>query len=237
MMESDNKNLLKIFALCLLAHLIIMPMFSFVLPQKTKKPKYQFVYLYQEPQSKAVNVPETRINPQLPVIKPATKQKIQIPIKETGIREENISIGIPKTPVISMETQEQFNWQLPLHRISLTGPEKKENLQPPLSTEQPEGKTSGENFEITGPGGNRPIITKVIPQYPSWAEQQGIEANVKIKIWVNKNGLVQSTEVIETSGYRKLDAVAEESLKKWRFAEIEKDINVWAIVTFKFRLQ
>ncbi|HPO52430.1 MAG TPA: TonB family protein [bacterium] len=237
MIQTDEKNLLRIFLLCLAAHIMILPIFSFVLPPKSKKPKYQIVFLYQQPQSTTTNMPKVRVSPQLPATKQIPDQKITIPKIEVGRLEKDITIGIPKTPLMTIEKQENVQWELPIPRIIATGTYTPVTINSEQSPQAFQGKITGENFEITGPGGNRAIVSKVIPEYPAWAEKQNIEANVKIKIWVNKHGHVFSTEIIETTGYRKLDAIAEEALKKWKFTEIDKDIDVWAIVTMKFRLQ
>lgn len=235
MIESENRELLKIFVLCLLIHIIILPIFSLTLPVKTGKPKYYHVYLYQQAQSKTTNTIEKRINPQLPSTKIIEKTKIEIPLKELGKLEKNVLVGFQKTPIMTVEHKDNINWELPVPEITHTSLQHLPRIQE--NEFQSQGKITSDTFEITGPGGTRQIISKVIPEYPAWAEQQNIEANVKIKIWVNKDGIVFSTEVFETSGYRKLDILAEETLKKWKFSNIEEDINVWAVVTFKFRLK
>ncbi len=235
MIRSDNKNLLKIFVLCIFSHILMLPVFSLVLPAKITKPRYHLVYLYQEAKSQMPATNVTKITPQLPATRTIKEQKIEIYVRETGRLERDISIGVQKTPLLTVEKNENISWELPVTKIIIPG------LQPIINISESESKMEGtiseDTFEISGPGGTRPIISKVLPEYPVWAEQQSIESNVSIKIWVNKNGFVSSTDVIETSGYRKLDLLAEEALKKWRFAKIEKDVDVWAIVTFKFRLK
>lgn len=236
-MKSDNALLLKIFLGCLSAHIIVMPFFGFVVPTRISKPIYQRVYLYQESKSIIVNSPDIRTSPQLPVIKPVSEQKIKIPVVEKGYRENLVAVGLAKTPLLTVENQDNILWELPLPKIQTTAPETIPSVSAVhTSAETGENRNLGD-FEITGPGGSRLILSKVLPEYPLWAEKQNIEANVKIKIWVDKNGIVISTSIVETSGYRKLDMIAEEAMKKWKFSTIDKDLNVWAIVTLKFRLQ
>ncbi|MCM8788900.1 MAG: energy transducer TonB, partial [Candidatus Omnitrophica bacterium] len=198
-------------------------------------PPYYLVYLYQEAKSNITNAYATRITPDLPSTRIIEKQKIDIQVQETGRNEREISIGIQKTPLLTIEKPDNIDWKLPTPRITEIKLQSHTGL-PEMET-QPYAKIYGEGFEISGPGGTRPIISKTLPEYPFWAEQQSIESNVRIKIWVNRDGFVSATDIIETSGYRKLDLIAEEAIKKWRFATIDKDINVWAIVTLKFRLK
>ncbi|MCM8825614.1 MAG: TonB family protein [Candidatus Omnitrophica bacterium] len=235
MIESGNRKLLKIFLICLGGHILILPVLSLVLPQKVQKPPYYLVYLYREAKSNITNEPAKRVTPELPSIKTVEKQKIDVFVEEAGRIEKEISIGIQKTPLLTTVKLDNINWELPSPKAVATNSQVSEGFS---ETENPPyGKIEGEGFEIYGPGGTRPIISKILPEYPIWAEQQGIEFNVKIKIWVNKDGFVSATDIIETSGYRKLDIIAEEAIKKWRFAKIDKDISVWAIVTLKFRLK
>ncbi|MCM8828827.1 MAG: energy transducer TonB [Candidatus Omnitrophica bacterium] len=235
MMESSNRNLLRIFLVCLGAHILILPVLSLVLPAKVEKPPYYLVYLYQEAKTNISNAYLTKASPDLPSTRIIEKQKIDISMQKVGRIEKEISIGIQKTPLLTAEKLDNVNWELPVPRITETTPQTTEG-RPEMET-LPNIKVEGEEFEISGPGGTRPVISKTIPEYPFWAEQQSIESNVRIKIWVNKDGFVSATDIVETSGYRKLDIIAEEAIKKWRFAKIDKDINVWAIVTLKFRLK
>ncbi len=237
MTKSDNGVLLKIFLGCLLAHIAIMPFFGFIIPERITKPHYQKVYLYQESKSRIVNRPAIRTNPQLPVTKPVSKQKIGIPAVEQGYRENLVAVGLPKTPLLTVENQDNISWELPIPKIQPVTIETVPSGYTSQPVTQPGEKTSYGDFEITGPGGSRLILSKVLPEYPLWAEKQNIEANVRIKIWVDRSGTVVSTSVVETSGHRKLDIIAEQALRKWRFSTIDQDINVWAIVTLKFRLQ
>ncbi len=235
MKNYQNIDLLKIFLICLAGHIIILPIFSLVLPEKVIKPKYHMVYLYKESGAREVDIQEKIKTPQLPSTQNLKQQKIKIPLKEYGKLKKEFSIGITRTPLLTMEEKENIQWQMPDIEVP--------RYQFQISNTTQEGKTEehgvikGESFEIYGPAGTREIISKVLPEYPSWAEQQSIEANVKVKIWVNKEGIVYSTQIMETSGYRKLDLAAEETLKKWQFSKIDRDINVWAIVTMKFRLK
>ncbi len=95
---------------------------------------------------------------------------------------------------------------------------------------------------ITGPLSQRAIAHSVIPQYPAWARERGIQADVTIYFTVSREGEVQArTLLIErTSGYPKLDHLAMRALKAWRFAPLTKDAKQeaqWGYVTFRFVLR
>ena len=98
---------------------------------------------------------------------------------------------------------------------------------------------SKKGFEIAGPLNNRPILHKVIPQYPAWAEEQGIIGSVRIWFTVTSDGSVRANmRVTKTTGYPDLDKLALDALKQWTFAvsNTGEDTSQWGIITFTFSL-
>jgi TonB family protein len=97
----------------------------------------------------------------------------------------------------------------------------------------------GKGFEISGPLTNRPISYKVIPEYPAWAEEQGIMGSVRLYFTVDAAGNVRSgIRVTKTTGYPQLDQLGIDALKQWKFAPLSggSDEGQWGIITFNFSL-
>lgn len=96
------------------------------------------------------------------------------------------------------------------------------------------------SVELEGPIGNRTILRKVIPQYPAWAEEQGIIGSVRIYFTVAADGTVRSNlRVTKTTGYPQLDQLGLDALKQWRFAPAPASTDEgsqWGIITFNFSL-
>jgi TonB family protein len=102
-----------------------------------------------------------------------------------------------------------------------------------------QAKTSKKGFDIAGPLNNRPITSKTIPQYPGWAEEQGIIGSVRIWFTVTSEGTVRpNMRVTKTTGYPDLDKLALDALKQWHFATVESsdESTQWGIITFTFSL-
>ncbi len=100
-------------------------------------------------------------------------------------------------------------------------------------------KTGGKKgIDIEGPLANRNVISYNIPKFPDWALKQGIpESSVSIRFWVSPDGKVLPNLRIErTSGFGRLDHLAMEALKKWRFAPIKTQEKEWGVITFRFLL-
>src|SRR5206468_105908 len=93
--------------------------------------------------------------------------------------------------------------------------------------------------EIEGPLADRKVLNYEIPEFPSWAKEQGIlEASVAIRFWVNKDGeVLPNMRVEHTSGYGRLDRLAMDALSKWKFAPLLSEERQWGVITFRFLLE
>jgi len=117
--------------------------------------------------------------------------------KEEELKEGLADFDLAPTSVKQKENKE------------LRGTSEKEKTEMPVCEE-----------EITERG--RYLLFASLPTYPEWAEKQGLTGKVELKFWVLPGGEVCNTEVLQTSGYSKLDNYAIESLRKWRFTPIDK---------------
>ncbi len=99
--------------------------------------------------------------------------------------------------------------------------------------------TIGQGFEVAGPVGDRKILRRKLPEYPSWAEEKGITAMVRIYFTVKPDGTIRSNIRLErSSGYTELDKLAKEALMNWRFSSTSASSGeeAWGVITFKFTL-
>ncbi|MBI4376093.1 MAG: TonB family protein [Elusimicrobia bacterium] len=107
-------------------------------------------------------------------------------------------------------------------------------------TEAVEASRSNKGMEISGPLAGRQLLSFNLPPYPEWARERGIEAEVIIRFFVSPEGQVLDRMIIErTSGYRKLDDLAKQSLSRMVFAPLPKGQkeDQWGLVTFRYRLK
>lgn len=101
------------------------------------------------------------------------------------------------------------------------------------------GKKKG-GMEISGPLAGRKLLSAQMPAYPEWARAKGVEADVLIRFFVNAEGTVLERMLIErTSGYKELDDICMEALKKMVFVPLAagQTEDQWGIITFRFRLK
>ncbi|HRY29049.1 MAG TPA: TonB family protein [Elusimicrobiota bacterium] len=95
-------------------------------------------------------------------------------------------------------------------------------------------------FLITGPLADRKALSRVVPEYPEWAREKGVEAAVLIQFTVTPEGAVKDNMlVVRTSGYPPLDALAVKALAQWKFAPLPPDQyrDEIGTITFNFSVQ
>ena len=111
-----------------------------------------------------------------------------------------------------------------------------------LETSSREGSSvQGASFQIQGPISEREVVHSVVPSYPRWAMEKGIEPTLTLRFAVLPSGKVKDTIfIIRTSGYPELDKSAIDALKKWAFEPLPKNSlwrEEWGKVTFIFSLK
>lgn len=93
-------------------------------------------------------------------------------------------------------------------------------------------------IDITGPLKGRKLVHWVLPQYPEWAEQQGIAGMSQFRIRVSPAGLVMANlEPQLMNNDLRLDEEASAAIRQWRFEEKSNAFGEqWGIVTLRFNL-
>jgi TonB family protein len=93
--------------------------------------------------------------------------------------------------------------------------------------------------DIEGPLADRRVTAYKVPSFPDWLKNRGIlEADVRIRFTVDETGAVRpGMRVVSTSGYERLDALAMDALKVWRFEPKPGAGVEWGVITFRFVLE
>ena len=59
--------------------------------------------------------------------------------------------------------------------------------------------------------------------------------SVRVKLWIRKDGTVYKVQLLETTGNKKIDQKIKEYVQSWKFNEINKDEEQWAVTTIRFK--
>ena len=84
-----------------------------------------------------------------------------------------------------------------------------------------------------------PVNGTIRPHYPLRSRRMGHQGTVTIKVWINKEGMIVNSLIVQSSGYLELDQEARRAIGKARFTPLLK--NGVAMMheqnfTFKFEL-
>jgi protein TonB len=83
------------------------------------------------------------------------------------------------------------------------------------------------------------VVKKVEPKYPEIALRAGLEGNVFLKVWVDKEGKVRKAVILKSDA-EIFNQAAQEAAQQWVFtpAVMQKGpVSVWVSIPFRFRLQ
>ena len=78
------------------------------------------------------------------------------------------------------------------------------------------------------------------PAYPALSSKLGEEGRVLLRVFVNPDGNPAQVEVRESSGYKRLDKAARDTVLHWRFVPArqgDKGIATWVLVPISFSLR
>jgi TonB family protein len=146
--------------------------------------------------------------------------------------EKSFGSLLPQRPVL-MEAHPQAVIMPKLDKIAAAPQTPRRQAAGTADVDQKKG------VQIEGPLADRRIAAYAVPTFPEWARNQGIlEADVAIRFTVDEDGgVMPGMRVVNSSGYGRLDKLAVESLKSWRFAPKPGAGVQWGVITFKFVLE
>ncbi|OGF47317.1 MAG: hypothetical protein A2452_13210 [Candidatus Firestonebacteria bacterium RIFOXYC2_FULL_39_67] len=178
-----------------------------------------------------IKKPSVKVTQKPPVIKSTSPDTEMVkPVKVNPRSNEEITKIRKENPIGMDETALKSASGL-IEGPSFGGGYGEDNL-PPGSLD---GKTG-----IEGPIASRGILYSPPALYPEWARRKGIEGEIKAQIKVDPKGDVKDTIVIKTSGFKELDQVVIECMRKWKFAPLPFSANQTdqdGRITFKFNLK
>jgi periplasmic protein TonB len=81
---------------------------------------------------------------------------------------------------------------------------------------------------------------RVEPAYPPTSRRLGEEGTVRLRVLVDENGRPRDVNVVNSSGFERLDRAAIDAVKRWRFVAAtdgSKSITAWTQVAITFQLK
>jgi protein TonB len=93
---------------------------------------------------------------------------------------------------------------------------------------------------VVPPNFNASYLNNPVPSYPALSRRMGEEGKVVLRVFVNQQGLPTEVELWRSSGFSRLDGVALETVRKWKFMPArhgEQPIGAWVLVPISFSLR
>ena len=81
--------------------------------------------------------------------------------------------------------------------------------------------------------------TRVEPVYPATSRRLGEEGTVRLRVLVDERGRPKDVDVLNSSGFERLDRAAIDAVKRWRFeaaTDGTRAISTWTQVAITFKL-
>ncbi len=90
------------------------------------------------------------------------------------------------------------------------------------------------------PNFNADYLKNPAPHYPALSRRMGEEGRVVLRVFVNQQGVPTQVELRTSSGFSRLDSVALETVRQWKFIPArrgEQPISAWVLVPISFSLR
>jgi len=78
------------------------------------------------------------------------------------------------------------------------------------------------------------------PPYPALARRAGEQGRVVLRVLVNPSGKADEVEIRTSSGHRRLDESARDTVRRWRFIPAKRGdepASAWVLIPISFRLE
>lgn len=111
---------------------------------------------------------------------------------------------------------------------------------PPPQPVEPIAAPPAPPAPIIPPQFNADYLNNPAPQYPALSKRLGEEGRVILRVYVDERGLPARVEMRTSSGHGRLDEIALETVKQWKFVPARRGdqaVSAWVLVPISFSLR
>ena len=93
---------------------------------------------------------------------------------------------------------------------------------------------------VTAPIFAADYLDNPAPPYPSLARRAGEQGRVVLRVLVSPGGKADAVEIRTSSGHRRLDESARDTVRRWRFIPAKRGdepVQAWVLIPISFRLE
>lgn len=111
---------------------------------------------------------------------------------------------------------------------------------PPAPPVEPIAVAPAPPAPVIPPQFNADYLNNPAPQYPALSRRLGEQGRVILRVFVDDRGLPARVELRSSSGHQRLDQVALETVKQWKFVAARRGdqaTSAWVLVPISFSLR
>ena len=149
----------------------------------------------------------------------------------------------PKPPVMAATTETPSSFSAPPPPAPRVEPEAvppPEPAPPKAPQSAPPARTATAALPITPPSFNAEYLQNPPPEYPTLSRRMGEEGKVVLRVLVSEAGVPEEVQLKSSSGFSRLDSVALEAVKHWKFVPArrgDQSVAAWVVVPISFSLR
>ncbi len=150
---------------------------------------------------------------------------------------------LPKPkPVVKQPVRQPDPKPQPLLTINEATPAPAAVVVPPPPPPQPEPVVvqPAPPAPVIPPQFNADYLNNPAPHYPPLSRRLGEEGRVILRVFVDEKGLPARIEIRSSSKYERLDNIALETVKQWKFVPArrgDQPVSAWVLVPISFSLR
>lgn len=172
------------------------------------------------------------------------KQATQVPVKK-NITKATKKIAKKPTPIKKERTRqvvqnvENNQTTQPIHIITQENQATSTTPISPIPNAVPVTPAPIAKVVQTSPSFNAAYLRNPKPAYPKLSKRLGEQGKVLLKVKVSQAGIAEQVYIKNSSGFSRLDTVAQNTVQNWRFTPAQRNgqpISDWVIVPIVFNL-
>ena len=151
-------------------------------------------------------------------------------IKEEEKKKEEEEFFIDENISEDSEKDESFELEDELNKLDEALDELNlQNNENEYSKKEENGSIDGKSIKWEGSKGREVIYSTKINISDEF-KKKGLKTSLKLRFTVFNNGLIAKVDVLESTGYTKLDQEIINQFKKWRFQEAKGEPDIFGII-------
>lgn len=150
---------------------------------------------------------------------------------------------LPKPRPVAKQPVKKETRTQPLLAISEPAPVPSAIVPPPPAPPQPAEPIAAKPqppAPVVPPQFNADYLNNPAPQYPALSRRLGEEGRVILRVFVDERGLPARVELRSSSNHERLDNVALETVRQWKFVPARRGdqaVSAWVLVPISFSLR